>query len=292
MKDHLLISTAYNNEARIYVSYTKSLTEESRVIHNTWPTASAALGRLLTAAGMMGFLNKDNSRLTLRIDGDGPLGWVVAESNHHGEVRGNIENNDVYLKYNDSNKLAVGVGIGNGYLTVIRNPGLKSAFTSTTELVSGEIAEDLTYFFTYSEQTPSSVGLGVLVDEDNTIKHAGGFIIQVLPLASEKTISSIENVLNNFKSVTSFFDNGGTTESLLSLLANNTENILERHELKYYCGCNKDFFGKTLGKLDDETLNLLVKEDKGAEIICQYCHKKYFFTEEELLTIIKNKKLS
>lgn len=291
MNDHLLIATAYNNEARIYVSYTKSLVEDSRIIHNTWPTASAALGRLLTAAAMMSFFNKDNSKLTLRIDGDGPLGWIVAESNYLGEVRGNIENNDVYLKHDESNKLAVGSAIGNGFLTVIRNPGLKSSFTSTVELVSGEIAEDLTYYFSYSEQTPSSVGLGVLVDEDNTIKHAGGFIIQVLPFASEETISTIENIISDFKSVTSFFDKGGTTESLLSLLANNTENILEKQNLKYSCSCNKDFFGKTLAKLDDDTLNILINEDKGAEIICQYCHTKYHFSEDELRAILENKKL-
>ena len=170
----------------------------------------------------------------------------------------------------------------------MRNPGLKSSFTSTVELVSGEIAEDLTYYFSYSEQTPSSVGLGVLVDEDNTIKHAGGFIIQVLPFASEETISTIENIISDFKSVTSFFDKGGTTESLLSLLANNTEKILEKQNLKYSCSCNKDF-SKTLAKLDDDTLNILINEDKGAEIICQYCHTKYHFSEDELRAILENK---
>lgn len=291
MKDHLLISTAYNNEIRIYVSYTKDLVEEARNIHKTWPTATAAFGRLLTGAAMMGFFNKDESELTLRIDGDGPIGWLVAESNIQGEVRGNIDKGEVYLKYHDTNKLAVGQAIGNGHLTVIRNPKLKSAYSSTIELVNGEIAEDLTYFFSYSEQVPSSVGLGVLVDTNSSVVQAGGFIIQVLPYASEETITKLEDTLKNFTSVTDYFSEGNTTEDLLSFLANNTENILESHDLKYHCGCNKEYFRKTLAKLDDATLNVLIDEDNGAEIVCEYCNKTYYFTKEELIEIIDNKKL-
>ena len=290
MKDHILISTAYNNEVRIYVSYTKTLTEEARNIHQTWPTATAAFGRLLTAASMMSFFNKDESELTLRINGDGPIGWLIAESNHLGEVRGNIKEPHVYLKSEKfPNKLAVGEAIGRGQLTVIRNPHLKSSYSSTVELISGEIAEDLTYFFSSSDQVPSSVGLGVLVNEDNTVKHAGGFIIQVLPQASENTIIALENIIKNFSAVTSFFDEGKTTEDLLMLLSNNTQKILERHELKYHCSCNKDFFKNTLAKLDNDTLNRLINEDGGAEIICQYCNKQYLFTKKELKDIISSK---
>lgn len=290
MNDHLLLATAYNNEARIYVSYTKQLTEDAKNIHSTWPTASAALGRLLTAASMMSFFNKDESSLTLRIDGDGPIGWLLAESNQKGEVRGNINKSDVYLKIKGSNKLAVGDAIGKGHLTVIRNPHLKNAYSSTVELVSGEIAEDLTYFFTSSEQVPSSVGLGVLVDEDNKIKHAGGFIIQLLPQATENTIVSIENALKKLDAITRFYESGKTTKDLLSLLSNNTEKILETQNLKYHCSCNKDFFGNALLKLDEETLNILINEDKGAEIICQYCHEVYNFSEKELKSLLKKKK--
>lgn len=290
MKDHLLISTAYNNEARIYVSYTKALTEKARTIHETWPTASAALGRLLTATSMMSFFNKDDSKIILRIDGDAHIGWLLAESNALGEVRGNIENPQVYLKYNDTNKLAVKEAIGNGTLTVIRNPQLKMPFTSTVELVSGEIAEDLTYFFSFSDQTPSSVGLGVLVGKESEILEAGGFIIQLLPFASEETIVQIEKALENLPSITSFYAEGGTTHSLLSLLANNTEKILEEHDLKYHCPCNKEFFTNALGKLDNQTLTLFIEEDNGAEIICQYCKEKYNFTANDLKEIIASKK--
>lgn len=289
MKDHLIIATAYNNEARIYVSYTKHLVEKARLTHNTWPTATAAFGRLLTAAGMMSFFNKDESSLTLRIDSDGPIETILAESNIKGEVRGNINKPDVYLKYNDTNKLAVGKAVGKGKLTVIRNPHLKNAYSSTVDLISGEIAEDLTYYFSSSEQIPSSVGLGVLINEDSSVKHAGGFIIQVLPNASEQTIVHIENSLKKLTSVTSFFENEKTTNDLLNLLANNTEHILQTHNLKYHCPCNKTFFSNILKRLDNETLNLLIKEDKGAEIICQYCHKAYNFSESELIEILNSK---
>lgn len=290
MKDHLLISLAYNNEARIYVSYTKNLVEEARIIHNTWPTSTAAFGRLLTAASMMSFFNKDDSKLALRIEGNGPIGYMVAESNNVGEVRGIIDGTDVYLKYNDTNKLAVAYGVGAGTLTVIRNPQLKTPYTSSVELVSGEIAEDLTYYFTYSEQTPSSVGLGVLVDVDSSVKTAGGFIIQLLPSASEETIVQIEKALSELPSITTFFEDGKTTEDLLALLSNNNYKILEEHDLKYHCGCSKEHFLSMIAKLDADNIELFIKEDKGANVECPYCLKKYDFTVEELAQILKDKK--
>ncbi len=290
MNDHILIATAYHGEARIYVSYTKDLVEQARSIHQTWPTATAALGRLLTAAAMMSFFNKDDSQLTLRIDGDGPLESVVAEANYLGEVRGLVKNSEVYLKDNKTNKLAVGKAIGNGFLTVIRNPGLKTAFTSSIELISGEVAEDLTYYFTTSEQTPSSVGLGVLIAPNNTVDEAGGFIIQLLPNASENTIIAIENALKEISAVTSYFKAGLTTLDLLAQLASNTQKILFKHDLIYRCGCDKQYYKKTLAKLDAETLNTLIKEDQGAEVVCHYCKTKYYFTATELQTILDHKK--
>lgn len=290
MKDHLLIATAYNSEARIYVSYTKALVEEARLTHSTWPTATAAFGRLLTAAGMMSFFNKDETSLTLKIDCDGPIGWILAESNIKGEVRGNINKPDVYLVDEETNKLAVGEAVGNGRLTVVRNPHMKSSYSSAVKLTTGEIADDLTYYFSYSEQIPSSVGLGVLIDTNTNVKHAGGFIVQVLPGAKEETIVFIEEALNKLKSVTSFFDSGHTTKELLSLLAHNTEKILEEHDLRYHCNCSQKYFASVLVKLDEETLNLLIKEDKGAEIVCQYCHKVYNFTEEDLKSLLLLKK--
>ncbi len=290
MKDHLLISTAYNNEARIYVSYTKDLVEQARVIHNTWPTSTAAFGRLLTAVSMMSFFNKDESTLALRIEGDGPIGYMVAESNNRGDVRGIIDGTNVYLKYNDTNKLAVALGVGNGTLTVIRNPQLKTAYTSTVELISGEIAEDLTYYFTYSEQTPSSVGLGTLIDVDNSVKTSGGFIIQLLPSASEETIVQIEEALNNLTSITNFFEDGKTTLDLLSLLSNNTHKVLDKHELRYHCGCNKNHFLSMIERLDEENILTFINEDNGAEVSCPYCLKTYNMTVEDLNTLLENKK--
>lgn len=290
MNDHILIATAYDSLVRIYVAKTKNLVETSRNIHETWPTATAALGRLLTAGAMMSFMNKDDSELLLKIEGDGPIGQMIVESNHHGEVRATIKNPAVYLKYNDSNKLAVGNAVGLGLLTVRRNPHLKSAFTSSVNLVNGEIAEDLTYYFFLSEQTRSSVGLGVLVNEDQSVKQAGGFIIQLLPGATDKVIDQIEKVLEDLKSVTVLFESGLDTKGILSKLANGTEKILDKKPVRYFCSCSKDYYFEALKKLDNLVIDEMIHEDNGAEIICQYCKTNYHFSREELEEIKESKK--
>lgn len=285
--DHVLIATAYDNEARIYVSYTKDLVEEARVIHQMLPTASAALGRLLTVGAMMSPMYKDNSFITLKVEGDGPIGNMIVESNKTGEVRAVIKNPEVYITYNETGKLAVGKAVGNGILTVRRDPHLKSSFASSVELQTGEIGDDFTYYFTLSEQTPSSVGVGVLVNE--TITQAGGFIIQLLPGASEKTITKIEKVLSELKGVTDLFEQGLNTYQILDLLAGGTQKLLATHPVKYHCGCTKEYYRDALMKLDDELLDKMINEDKGAEIICHYCHTKYTFSEADLV-LIKIKK--
>ncbi len=292
MKDHILIATAYNGEARIYVSNTKTLAQDAQIIHKTWPTSTAALGRLLTAGAMMSFFNKDDSTLMIKLEGDGPLKSLEVQSNVLGEMRATIVNPEVYLKYNDSNKLAVGKALGNGTLTVVRNMGLKSDYRSTINLVSGEIAEDLTYYFTVSEQTPSSVGLGVLIDTDNTVLQAGGFIIQLLPNASEKTISSIEQALTKLSSVTDYFNEGKTTYDLLTLLASGTEKILDKQNIIYKCRCSKDYYGSIIEKLDYDTIESFILEDGGAEVVCHYCKSVYQFDVEALKSMLDKKKNS
>lgn len=281
--DHVLIATAYNNEARIYVANTKDLVEEARVIHQTQPTASAALGRLLTVGGMMSPMYKDNSFIALKVEGDGPIGNMIVESSKTGELRAVIKNPDVYITYNDTGKLAVGKAVGNGILTVRRDPHLKHAFASSVELQTGEIGDDFTYYFTLSEQTPSSVGVGVSVNEH--ITYAGGFIIQLLPGASEETITTIENILSKLKGVTDLFEQGLNTYQILELLSNNTHKLLGSHPLSYHCGCTKAYYSDSLMKLDNKLLDQLIHEDHGAEIICQYCHTKYNFTEADLRLI-------
>lgn len=285
--DHVLIATAYNNEARIYVAYTKDLVEEARKIHDTYPTATAALGRLLTVGGMMSPMYKDNSFISLKIEGDGPIENMIVETNKTGELRAVIKNPHVYITYNETGKLAVGKAVGNGLLTVRRDAHLKSAFSSSVELRSGEIGDDFTYYFTLSEQTPSSVGVGVLVND--SVIHAGGFIIQLLPGASEETISAIESVLSSLKGVTDLFSEGLNTYQILALLSKNTHKLLETLPLSYHCGCTKKYYADALKKLDKSSLEGLLNEDKGAEIVCQYCHTKYHYDEADLILIIANK---
>jgi molecular chaperone Hsp33 len=290
--NNVLITTAYNNEARIYVSNTLEMVEEARRIHQTWPTVTAALGRFLTVSGMMGLMYKDDESITLKIEADGPIGFMLAEANGKGEVRADLKNPEVYLKYESGpkkGKLAVGKAVGDGYLHVTKDLNLKNMFTSTVELQTGEIGDDFTYYFTSSEQTPSAVGLGVLVNEDQTVKQAGGFIIQLLPSASEETIVQIENVLSHIKAVTDLFEEGLTIYDIANLLSNNTAKILDEKQITYHCSCSKDKFAFSLAKLDDQTLDQFIKEDKGAEITCHFCKKQYHFNECDLEEVKRSK---
>ncbi len=291
MKDHVLIATAYNNEARIYACSTKHLVEKARITHQTWPTSTAALGRLLTAAAMMSFFNKDDSTLTLQIKSDGLIKTITAQANILGELRGLIDNKEVYLKDEKNNKLAVGKAIGHGFLTLARNPGLKSSFTSSVKLISGEIAEDLTYYFAVSEQTFSTVGLGVLINTDNKVKQAGGFIVQLMPNATEKTISALEKTIKTISSVTDLYDSGLKTNDLITLLANNQEKILDKKDIVYRCGCSKNYYYNSLKKLDLITLKSLIQDDEKIEVVCHYCNEKYNYSKDEInkLILLKQK---
>lgn len=295
MKDNCLIATAYDGQARIYVSKTTDLVETARGIHQTWPTATAALGRFLTVSAMMGLMYKNDESITLRIEGDGPIGFMIVEANAQGEVRGDIKNPEVYLTYNNgpkAGKLAVGKAVGDGLLHITKDLKMRQMFTSSTNLQTGEIGDDFTYYFTSSEQTPSAVGLGVLVDKDQSVKHAGGFIIQLLPNATDETITKIEQVLSNVNSVTDLFEAGHTIESILDLLSNGTAVTLSNKEVNYVCHCSKEKFAISLSKLDDQTLSSMIEEDKGAEIVCHFCHNKYHFDEAELIELKAKKNIT
>lgn len=290
MKDYTLIALAYQGEARIYVALSTKLAEKSRKLHQTKPTATAAMGRFLTASAMMSLMYKDNERLTLKIDGDGPIGQMTVLAKN-GIVKSTIKNPDVYLVYNDGpkkGKLNVGAAVGHGFLYVTKD-WKGHFFTSSAPLQTGEIAEDFTYFYTASEQTPSAVGLGVLVLNGSKVLHAGGFIVQLLPHASENTIKSLETAISQMPSITDLLKDNHKPEAILSKLASNTENILETHEIKYVCSCRKTTYRKSLKGLNIEILNEILDEDKQAEIICPYCNKKYLFTEDELKSIISSK---
>ncbi|MDY0276510.1 MAG: Hsp33 family molecular chaperone HslO [Acholeplasma sp.] len=289
MKDIALIATAYNNEVRIYVSKTNNLVEEARKIHDTWPTATAALGRFLTVSAMMGLMYKDKERISLQIKGDGPIGQMIVEANSQGEVKADIINPHVYIRHEIEGKLDVGKAVGKGFLQVTKDLNMRSMFTSSSELVSGEIAEDFANYFVNSEQTPSAVSLGVLVNPDQSVKEAGGFIIQVLPGASEETISKLEKVIYEVGPVSRYFEEGKDLSSLLSVLSSNTEKILATKELLYKCNCSKERFAKSLSALDDNTMDELIA-DNGIETVCHFCKTKYYFTKDELITIKKNRK--
>jgi molecular chaperone Hsp33 len=293
MNDYALIATAYNQTVRIYVASSTHLVEKARTIHDTWPTATAALGRFLTVSAMMGLMYKNEEKITLRIKGDGPIGAMLVEANSLGEVRGEIQNPHVYLKYEEGpkkGKLNVGQGVGQGFLHVTKDLGMKDYFTSSSDLQTGEIGDDFTYYFVISEQTPASVGVGVLVDVDQSVLASGGYILQVMPSCTEETITQVESLISKLPPVSSLIQSGKTPEDILTLLASGTEQILTKKEISYTCHCSKSGFARSLSALDEETLHELIHEDGQAEIECHFCKTKYIFSKEELVDIKINRK--
>lgn len=290
MKDYTLIALAYNQEIRIYTSVSTNLVEKSRKLHKTLPTASAAMGRFLTASAMMSLMYKDGERLTLKIDGDGPIGQMTVEAKN-GVVRSTIQNPNVYLVYGEGpkmGKLNVGAAVGAGTLSVTKD-WKENYFTSSSPLQTGEIGDDFTYYYATSEQTPSAVGLGVLVSRGKRVIQAGGFIIQVLPHASEKTLNQLESIISKINSVTDLLKNNHTPEDMINILSDNTGEILEKHEIKYHCGCSRKKYFDALSRLNKQALEDILHEDGQAEVVCQYCNKKYIYTSEDLTKMIASK---
>ena len=292
MEDYVLIGHAYNKTVRIYTALTTKTVETARILHQTWPTASAALGRFLTVSAMMGLMYKDNERLTLRIKGDGPIGSMTVEANGLGEVRADITNPEVYMTYHDGpkkGKLAVGKAVGEGFLFITKDLLMKDYYTSSSALQTGEIADDFTYYFTTSEQTNSSVGLGVLVNPDQSIQTSGGYILQLMPGVTEETITEIENIISNLEPITTLYESGETPETLLDRLSNHTGIILEKKTISYTCPCSYEGFLTSLSSLSKESLIPLVEEDHGAHIKCHFCKKEYDITEDDIRFIIETK---
>ena len=285
MKDYALIAHAYDKQVRIYAAQTTQLVEHARKIHETWPTATAAFGRFLTISSMMGLMYKNDERITLRIKSDGPISSMLVEANAKGEVRGELNNSEVYIKYEDGpkkGKLNVGEAVGKGFIYVTKDLNMKDFFTSSSELQTGEIAEDFTYYFAISEQVPTSIGLGVLINTDQSVLASGGYLLQLMPGASDAVISKIESVIANIKPISTLINEGKTPEDIINLLSDGTYKILEKKDINYVCHCSKEGFSKSLCSLDAETMKDLIEEDEGAEIICHFCHEKYHFTKTEL----------
>ncbi len=282
--DYIVRATAAGGQIRAFGAVTRELTEKARSLHNTSPVATAALGRLLTAGAMMGVMMKgDRDILTLQIKGDGPLGGITVTADSKGRVKGFVNQPQVLLPANSQGKLDVGGALGRGYLTVIKDLGLKEPYSGQVELQTGEIGEDLTYYFAVSEQVPSAVGLGVLMERNNTVKQAGGFILQLLPGTSEETIAGLEERLAQIKSVTQLLDQGLTPEEILGQLLEGMDlEILDRVPTEFYCNCSRERMAKALISIGARELQQMILEGEPAQLKCHFCGGTYTFSVEEL----------
>ena len=288
MADYIIRATAADGQIRAFASTTRDLVEEARKAHNTSPVATAALGRLLTAGAMMGSMMKnDTDMLTLQVRGDGPLGGITVTADSKGDVKGYVNHPDVMLPPKNG-KLDVGGALGIGVLSVIKDIGLKEPYVGQTILVSGEIAEDLTYYYATSEQTPSSVALGVLMNRENTVRQAGGFIIQLLPGASDEMIDRLEEKLKEIKPITALLDEGMTPEQILEhVLGEFGLEILNQMPVQFYCNCDKKRVEKALVSIGKKELQEMIDEGKSIEVNCHFCNKNYTFDVDELKDILE-----
>jgi hsp33 protein len=288
-RDYLLRATAAEGQIRAFVCTTRDTAEEQRKLHNTSPIATAAMGRLMSAALMMGVdLKGDKDLITLSIKGDGPMKSLVATADSHGTVKAACANPYVILPAKADGHLDVGGAVGKGFLSVIRDNGLGEPYVGQTQLLSGEIAEDVNAYFSISEQIPSSVGLGVLLNKENTVEASGGFIIQLLPFAEESLLDKLEEKLKTVHSVTDLLKDGHTPESLLEfLLGDFSPEIHEKRELSYFCNCSRERVEKALISLGKKEIESLISDHKAQEVRCDFCNKRYVFTEKELEELLK-----
>lgn len=288
MGDYIIRATAANDSIRAFAATTRETVQKARELHNTTPVASAALGRLLTAGAMMGIMLKGEKDLvTIQIKGDGPLEGEIVTADSKGRVKGYVFNPNVDIPPKSPTKLDVGGAVGKGFLTVIKDLGLKEPYVGKTELVSGEIAEDLTYYYAKSEQVASAISLGVLVDTDTNIKQAGGFIIQVMPGITEEILSRLESRINVVPYITELFSMGDTPESILNLILGDMDlQIIDKVPTEYYCGCSRERVEKALLAIGKDDLKKILEEDKKAELSCHFCNKVYNFDENDLKRLL------
>ena len=289
MSDYVVRATAAGGEIRGFAATTRDMVEEARKAHNTSPVATAALGRLMTAGAMMGCdMKGEDDLLTLKIQGDGPIEGLTVTADAHGNVKGYAFNPLVMLPPSAKGKLDVGGALGVGVLSVIKDIGLKEPYVGQTILVTGEIAEDLTYYYATSEQTPSSVALGVLMNRDNTVRQAGGFILQLLPGASEAVIGRLEEKLKEISSITTLLDVGNTPEMVLEyILGEFGLEINDKEPVRFYCNCTKDRVEKALISVGKKDIQEMVDDGKTIEVNCHFCGKDYGFSVEELKDLLE-----
>lgn len=292
MGDYIVRAMAAGQQIRAFAITSKELVEKAREAHNTSPVATAALGRLLSAGAMMGVMMKgEKDVLTLQMKGSGPLGGNTVTADSKGNVKGYVDNPNVILPPNKDGKLDVGGAIGVGILNVIKDLGLKEPYNGSVELKTGEIGDDLTYYFAISEQVPSAVGLGVLMNKDNTVKQAGGFIIQLMPFIADEVVDKLEAKLAGVKSVTAMLDKGYTPEMILEeLLGEFGLEITDTMPTQFYCNCDRARVEKALIGAGRAALNEMVQDGKTIEVNCHFCNEKYEFTVEDLKELIRRSK--
>ena len=283
-KDYIVRATAAGGQVRAFAATTRETVEYARKAHNTSPVATAALGRLVTGGLMMGVMMKgDNDILTLQIQGSGPINGITVTADSHGHVKGYVGNPEVLIHANDKGKLDVAGAIGPGFLNVIMDMGLKEPYNGQVMLQTSEIAEDLTYYFATSQQVPSAVGLGVLMEHDNTVKQAGGFIVQLMPFAEEKTISQLEKNIAKVNSVTGLLEQGYTPETMLEYLLEDMDmTINDTIDASFYCNCSKERVSRALISVGKKELKSMINDGKPIELNCHFCNTNYTFSVEEI----------
>lgn len=289
MNDYIIRATAANDQIRAFAAVTTEMVETAREHHNTSPVATAALGRLLTAGAMMGSMMKgEKDVLTLQIKAGGPLQGITVTADSQGNIKGYVGNPDVCIPANSKGKLDVAGAVGPGFLTVIKDMGLKEPYSGQVMLQTCEIAEDLTYYFATSEQVPSAVGLGVLMNKNNTVRQAGGFIVQLMPFAEEEVISRLEQNVQKINSVTNLLEEGHTPESLLEKVLEGFDiQINEKMDTRFHCNCSKERVAKALISIGRKELNEMIQEGKPIEMNCHFCNTNYNFAVEELKEILR-----
>ncbi|AIQ71864.1 MULTISPECIES: Hsp33 family molecular chaperone HslO [Paenibacillus] len=286
-KDRLIRGTALNGKVRAFAVRTTELVEELRRRHDTYPTATAAMGRTVTAAAMMGAMLKGSEKLSIMVKGNGPIGQIVAESNALGEVRGYVHNPHIHLPSNSMGKLDVAGAVGTeGFIDVIKDLGMKEPYRGSIPIISGELGDDFTYYFAVSEQTPAAVGLGVLVDTDESVIVAGGFIVQLLPGLTDAEITEIEKAVGAMPSVTALLDQGLEPEEMLRYLLPDAV-VMDELDINFACQCSRERVEQTLVSLGRDELERLIAEDEQAEVVCHFCNEAYVFNKDDLQVILE-----
>ncbi|MEN1939077.1 redox-regulated molecular chaperone HslO [Paenibacillus sp. 102] len=290
MKDYLVKALAFDGEVRAYSVRTTNMVSEAQRRHDTWRTASAALGRSLTAGVIMGAMLKGDQKLTIKVEGNGPIGPILVDAHANGDVRGYVTNPHVDFEGTEQGKLRVYQAVGTeGFLTVIKDIGMREPFIGQSPIVSGELGEDFTYYFAVSEQTPSSVGVGVLVNGDDSILAAGGFILQIMPGAQEETIAFIEERLQKIPPVSKLIEQGLSPEELLyEVLGEDKVKVLETMDVQFNCTCSRERIETVLISLGKEELQQVREEEDETEVHCHFCNERYKFSKEDITNIINS----